>query len=170
MAAGRGAGQPTRCTPETTELICDLLAAGNFPDAACAMANITTRTYYNWRGWGEDEQIRRDSGEEPDETREVFVQFFLLSTRANARAEVGSVLRIQHMAQNNTVDHRVRLDAEKFLLERRFRDRWGRTRIDVHHEGGVDLALNVPPPRRVVNEADERDYQTGSGDDDGDEE
>lgn len=151
MAAGRPpqGGRPTLCTPERTELICQLLSAGNFPEVACANAGISTRTYHNWRGWGEDEQIRRDAGEEPDQTKEPYLQFFQQTTRANARAEVGSVLRIQQIARDEDIDPRVKLEAEKFLLERRFRDRWGRARVDVVHEGAVELALNLPTPKRV---------------------
>lgn len=152
MAAGRKIGRPTKCNAERTEQICELLAAGVYPEVACASVNVTVASYHNWRGRGEEESLRREGGEEPDPSEQVFVDFFEQVTRALARAEMGSVLRIQAMVRDEDVDPKVRLDAEKFMLERRFRDRWGRARVDVHVEGAVELVLDLPAPRRVEAE------------------
>jgi hypothetical protein len=156
-------GRRTLLTPEMREKILGLIKNGNYIETACSICEISPTTWHVWRNKGEAELERIAEGGRPLKSQEPYREFVIALTRAEAEAEGGSVLRIQQLARDAKCDARVRLDAEKFLLERRFRDRWGRSRVDidlkstgtVEHSGEVKttqpLTFLVPIPEGMAD-------------------
>lgn len=159
-------GRRTKCTPERTRRVCEMLVAGNFPEIAAQMAGISRRSYFAWRARGEKELERvEEEGGEIDEREQPYVDFLDATDQANAQAEAASIVRIQQIARDKSIDVRYRLDAEKFLLERRFRDRWGTRKIDVEVEGKVDTEVvykMVLPDPGHLHERDDEPSSEGS--------
>lgn len=129
-------GSPTKCTPEITQQICQVLRAGNYICAACDYVGISERTYYNWitRGREELDRIEASSNAKPRDSERVFVSFLHATTRAKASAEVESVARIRKAAEE---DWR----ADAWYLERSHSDRWGRTKVELEHSGTVETKV-----------------------------
>ena len=172
-------GRRTLLTPEMREKILGLIRGGNYIETACSICEVSTTTWHVWRNKGEAELERIAEGGRPLKSMEPYREFVVELTRAEAEAEGGSVLRIQQLARDaKNVEPRVRLDAEKFLLERRFRDRWGRSRVDidlkgsttVEHSGEVKttqpLTFLVPIPEGMADLAAAEAVALASEDDD----
>lgn len=100
-------GRPTKCTPDTTEKVCEALKLGVSWAAAAAHAGITERCVMEWceRGKG---------GEEP------FAQFLQAATRARDSAEVRMAAIVMKAAQEGNAS------AAQWWLERRRPQSWGR--------------------------------------------
>jgi hypothetical protein len=127
------AGAPTKCTQELTEKFEQYLQMGNWIQTACALCDISVRTYYNWKDRGEAELERRDNGEDPDEGEECYVLFFQAVTRASAKAEHGAILAVRQGFLGKDGDWRAAIA----YLERRYPDRWAKRR-HVHHTGQIE--------------------------------
>lgn len=146
----RPKGRPSSCTPEVSEAVIKAITLGTPIYVACEVAGISKATYNNWRNRGEAELERLEENEdaEIDPDERPFVDFFVGLKRAEAYSHQLAVERINAIAKDiETTDARVRLEADKFLLERRFKDDWGRNeRIHQTVDGGVELKLNLPEP------------------------
>ena len=97
--------RPTKLTPELRERIVQAQKAGNYAEAACRAAGISSSTFYRWMERGEREE------------RGIYRDFFEAIRRAEAEAEVHAVAVLRRaMAE----DWRAALA----YLERRHPDRW----------------------------------------------
>jgi transposase-like protein len=122
-------GRPTKCTPELTTRIAELLHAGAYVERACAEVGISTSTFYRWRRKGEEGRAflerleagepRRDIDPDPDEVA-PFVGFCSAAERAQSAAEIRDLLVISAAARAG--DWR----AAAWRLERRCARLWGR--------------------------------------------
>lgn len=124
-------GAPTKCTEELIEEVSNLLQMGNYVQTACAVVGISERTFYNWRNWAEEELERREAGEKPDPSKDIFISFLQAVTRASAKAEAAAVVAIRRGFTDG--DWRAAVE----FLERRHPGRWGRRR-HVHHTGQIE--------------------------------
>jgi len=100
-------GRPTKCTPETTEKVCEALKLGVSWAAAAAHAGLSERCVMEWCERGRD-------GEEP------FAQFLQSTTRARDSAEVRMAAIVMKAAQEGNAS------AAQWWLERRRPENWGR--------------------------------------------
>ena len=101
-------GRPTLLTPERQADICKAIRAGNFMDTAAAYAGINPDTLRDW--------MRRGArGESPE-----LIDFSASVKRALSESEVTGIARIRSAAADSW-------QAEAWYMERRFRERWGRT-------------------------------------------
>ena len=125
--------RPTKLTAETQEKIVRAIRAGNYPEVAVAHAGIHPATYYRWmeRGALEGEAVEDDP----------FRRFRSDVERALADAEAAAVALIGKAARDG--DSR----AATWLLERRFAERWGRTRAPAQPD-------KTYAPRRSPDERD----------------
>lgn len=141
-------GRRTILNQVLIEEIVRVIRAGNYIKVACQYVGISEAVYHKWVRRGEAEITRREDIEELDEKaerEEIFVQFVVSCARARAEAEAEAVARVREIARGKVrgieldengepvyrqVDDRIRLDAEKFYLERSFPERWGRQKID----------------------------------------
>lgn len=157
-----GAGRKTILNQVLIDEIVQVIRAGNYIKVACQYVGISESAYHKWTRRGEKEIARREELEELDELaerEEIFVQFVLSCARARAASEAEAVARMRELArgkvrgldgEDREVDDRIRLDAEKFFLERSFAERWGRQKIE--HDVKVtntELRLIVQEPGAV---------------------
>src|SRR5262245_49996350 len=49
-------GRPTKLTPKLQKHLCELIAGGNFYQAACACCNLDYATFARWMARGRDEE------------------------------------------------------------------------------------------------------------------
>lgn len=117
------AGQPTKCTPETQERICQLIRAGTTVEVAAEASGIAASTYYGWmqRGQGK-EQPWRDFREAVE--------------RARAEAEAVLVGRVSRAAQSGS------WRAATWLLERQWPERWAAIGERDHNSRELDHELD----------------------------
>lgn len=162
------AGRPGILNQVLIDEIVKVIRAGNYIKVACQYVGISEAVYHKWVKRGEKEIARRENLEELDEQaekEEIYVEFVASCARARATAEAESVARMREIARGRVrgldgeereVDDRVRLDAEKFFLERSFAERWGRQKIE--HDVKVtntELKLIVQEPGTVGRQEDE---------------
>lgn len=104
-------GRPTVLTPEVEARLCQLLAAGNYIDVACAAAGVARQTFYGW--------MRRGAldGTEPKDKR--YRVFRAAIERARAEGEATLVTIIAKAARTNW-------QAAAWILERHQPERWER--------------------------------------------
>jgi hypothetical protein len=144
-------GRKTKLTPELQQKIVEVLAAGNYIEAACDYVGISHTAFFEWlnrgeRGW----QIDIDGG---------FVAFAEAIKRARSQAEVGSVTRIRRAASGElrvkrktttkadgtTVDEEwfqpPQWTADAWFLERSYPQRWGRRVVE--HQGSKENPVEV---------------------------
>lgn len=93
--------RPTLLTPERTEKIVALIAAGNFAETAALAAGISKQTYYNWlaRGRVERERLTEKPSLKPRTKEEPYLEFFDAVEKARAEAEARMVVLITKAAQ-----------------------------------------------------------------------
>ena len=173
----RHRGRKTILNAKMIENIALMIRSGAYVYAACAAVGISEAAYHKWINKGEDELARRTDEDDPvvDKSQQVYVDFVEAITRAEALAEIEATNRIRKLATavegKNAVDPRVRLEADKFFLERRYRDRWGRSsnhtgkveveqsgKIEVENTGNTPIVFRVPVPegmRRIHDLEDE---------------
>ena len=114
-------GRPTKLTPLIQEEVCKALKAGMYMETAAAYAGIDKDTLYDWLKKGA-------RGESREHTK-----FSDSVKRAVAEAELTDLLMIKKAASEGT------WQAAAWRLERRFRERWGRS-ISVNKDTLKDLS------------------------------
>ena len=121
-AAPRKRGRPTLLTPELQEAICAYIARDDmYAVVACALCNITEKTYYRWIERGRD-------GEEP------YASFCQSIKEAEAQAEL-------QLSRDMKDDPR-HWQMYMTIKERRFADRWAkRERVQHEQEGDFKVIL-----------------------------
>ena len=118
-------GRPTKCTPELTERICIKIRAGNHVEAAVKAEGLSVSAFYRWQATGKAAK------------RGKFREFVEALEKAKATGEVRNVALIQKAAADGY------WQAAAWLLERMYRERWGR-RVAVEHSGTVTAAPERP--------------------------
>ena len=108
-----------KISKEKINQIVEAVRAGNFIETAAAFAGLSKQTLYNWLKEGARERDRRESGEKPDRTKDLYVQLSLQIEQAMAEAEMRDVEIITRAAEQQW-------QAAAWRLERKYPDRWGR--------------------------------------------
>jgi transposase-like protein len=98
--------RPSHLTPEVAAKIVKTVREGNYISTACIAAGISRRTFYNWI----------DAAEEG---KPEHLEFFNALKQAEAEAEIDAVRDMKKGGK--------RFLPSATLLERRWRDRWGRS-------------------------------------------
>lgn len=157
--------QKTKLTKTVTKDVSDRLLIGNFPKAAMESLGFNVRNYHYWRKRGEEEIERRELGEKPNRRESIYVDFFLETQRANSEAEHLSLVNIRDIATDKKgVDSRTRLEAEKFFMSSRFRERWGaHVKADIGGKIEFEVVIGTPAKLNVAKELpeDADDYDAG---------
>jgi transposase len=104
-------GAPSKLTPAVRDFIVDAVRDGSHFAPACVGAGIDKTTAYKWIKRGEED---REKGRETD-----YSTFVDALVRAQAQSETRLVGKLQIHADS---DWR----AGAFILERRFKERWGK--------------------------------------------
>ena len=118
----KGAGRPTKWTPELQAEVVAALKAGNYLETACLRVGISRQTLHNWLNRGR-------TGEAP------YDGFLDAVEKAEAWAEVHALALIETAARDGV------WQAAAWKLERKHQDRWGRQRMDMQHSGDVSVSL-----------------------------
>jgi len=108
-----------KISEEKIKQIVEAVRAGNFIETAAAFAGLSKQTLYNWLKEGMRERDRRENGEEPDRTKDMYVKFSIDIEQAMAEAEMRDVEIITKAAEQQW-------QAAAWRLERKFPDRWGK--------------------------------------------
>lgn len=133
---GQPKGRTTKLTPEVQTRIIDALRAGNYIEAACGYAGITTQTYWQWIAKADQSGPRMS----------LYADFRDAATKARADAEIRNVGFIQKIAQDGRT-----WQASAWWLERSFPTRWGRMqRTQVELSGPNGQPVQVTDPRSTL--------------------
>ena len=108
-----------KISEEKIKQIVEAVRAGNFIETAAAFAGLSKQTLYNWLKEGMRERDRRENGEKPDRTKDMYVKFSIDIEQAMAEAEMRDVEIITKAAEQQW-------QAAAWRLERKFPDRWGK--------------------------------------------
>jgi transposase len=125
------AGRKTKLTPKAQELICSLIASGNYASVAASAAGISEQTFYSWMERGRNKEKK-------------FLEFLEAIKKAESDAETYRVGRIVAASAEHWT-------AAAWWLERKFPDRWGRKERHEHtgKDGGpVKLTLGFDEWKR----------------------
>lgn len=124
-------GRITKLTPDVQKRIITALEAGNYFETACEAAGISASTGHEWMARG-----RGTSNTRPQ--TELYAQFAEAVERASSKAEIDNLNLINKAARDGT------WQAAAWWLERRFPNRWGRTRVELTGaDGGAIQHLDV---------------------------
>lgn len=116
--------RPRKMTDERIEMICEALRKGNYGTTACRYAGISKATWHNWRKKGEEGVLGYQS-------------FYELISQADAEGEYLHVENIDDVAMNGN------WQANAWLLERKYPNRWARTeRVNLDTQGN-DFKLEI---------------------------
>ncbi len=134
--------RPTKLTSDVQTKIINALDAGNYFDASCEYAGVTSRTGYNWSERGKLESERRDKPNVKENTKqwkkeEPFFQFFHAVSRASAQVEVATIAQIKRSgigtnakydAKGNELEPAYQGDwrALTWFMEHRYPTKWGK--------------------------------------------
>ena len=141
MADGQTAkrGRRTKCTPELTELLCELLQAGNFIGVACSAVGISKATYHGWSQRAREELERLElPGARPRQREQIYLDFLDRCARAIAKAETDAVEVIRAAMKRKNVN------AAIFYLERAHGDRWGKRRLELEIKNVPQVHIFMP--------------------------
>lgn len=105
-------GRPTLCTPEIADKILKAISIGSYWEPACVAAGVSYKSVRRWL-----ERASQDDAEGISE-RSPYCQFRDRLKRAEAEAEVS----LARMVASTPDDWR----AQAFVLERRYKERWGK--------------------------------------------
>lgn len=119
MATKRGR-KPPSMSDERIKALLQALQGGNYIETACAYAGIAVSTVYYWLDRGRTEKARRDSGETPDKTKDVYLELLEAVEKARAQAVVANVTIVQQAARSGT------WQAAAWWLERSMPQQYGR--------------------------------------------
>lgn len=170
---------PTTGTPITVaDTIVRAVRAGNYIEAASAMAGVNKDTVYRWLREGARHRLAAEATDDPDTylnnlgpNDQGYVRFSDAVAQAQAEAEAEDVALLQSLARGGrTLEHRtVKTLADgstestvrsevlppdaatiRWRLERRFPDRWGRQRLEVTGAEGGPVELSIDEKRAAV--------------------
>jgi len=132
----------SKLTREVAVAVLDVLAAGNYREAACQFAGITPKTFRNWL----------DRAEAPD-ADPAYVEFAQLVARAESKGEIEAVANVRAAGKDPRY-----WAADMTFLERRYPERWGRkdrvhSTVDATHKLIIQWG-NVP-----IEDSDDEDDQ-----------
>ena len=116
-------GQPTRCTPAVTKIICDTIRKGNYKTVAARAAGISTDALNDWERRG-------------TEGREPYKRFLAELEQADRDCEIALVSKVMAAADD---DWR----AAAMILERKYPDRWSRARDEDAGNIAVGLSIHI---------------------------
>ena len=128
---------PTKLTPSLQTKICDVVRAGSAPESAAVFAGICSKTYKRWMERGR----RSRSGP------------YRAFARAIEKAERDCEVALASIVRKGAANGDIR--AARFILERRFRERWGKldkveVSGEVHHGGGLRICLPPEDPDPTI--------------------
>ena len=126
-------GRPSKLNQETWKLLEQALVAGNTIQDACYYADISDRTYYEWKERGERDQL--------DGRKTEYSQFYQRCQKAMHKAKPRLVMLVNKGAER---DPRIALT----ILERRYPKEWSfKQSLEVSGEiehnvsGNIDIRL-----------------------------
>lgn len=121
-------GRPTALTEDTIGRIVTALSQGATYLLAAKYGGVSYNTFNEWCKRGAAELDRREGnvkeGTRQWESEQIFVEFYEATQKAEAQAAVGWLAKIEKAASDGA------WQAAAWKLERRYPDRYGRTRID----------------------------------------
>lgn len=103
--------------PDLKGRIMAYVRVGAFPERAAVAAGVHESTHYRWQAKGLEERAHRAGGKTPRKTWQVYVDYVDALEQAIAEAEM---IMLGKVARGGSEGN-----ASQWLLERRFRDRWG---------------------------------------------
>jgi transposase len=115
----------TKLTPELQKKITGAIAAGNYHETACALAGVSTSSFYRWMQQGEKARAG------------IYREFWEAVKKAEAVAEAKRVKIIADAAEENW-------QAAAWYLERRYPDRWGRRKHELDIGGDLEIKVTLP--------------------------
>lgn len=140
-------GRRTVLIPERIKKLCDYLANGVPPRTACLLAGMSYPTYIKTRRRGR-ERLNKQS-----------IDFLEATEKALAEHEAKLVLVIQTAA----MDPKFGPDHAKWLLEKRYRNRWAnRGRMEITGKNGAPLLRSDADFAKMTDE-ELRAIATGQG-------
>lgn len=124
---GRGAGRPTKLTPEVQAKICQGLRAGNFRTVAAEWAGVPERVFRDWMHRGKDGKSK------------MHADFRRAVIEAEKAAEIRAVGLIMKAAENDPKHM-------EWWLSHRFPQRWAdqerrRVRAELTGKGGGPIEV-----------------------------
>lgn len=127
-------GRPTKLTKSLQDEFVKVLKAGNYIETAAAYVGLHKSTVYDWlkRGAREKERVRKDGRLRVRKEEQKYVDFSDAVEKALAHAEIRDVAIIGKAAETQW-------QAAAWRLERKFRDRWGRS--DFKDDERLDVQL-----------------------------
>jgi len=99
--------------------VCDSIRAGNYPQTAARSAGIHLASHYRWLRKGKEESESLTAGNDPVESADPYLKYYLHIERAKAESE-------QHAVKTWTDKLPEDWRAARDFLARRFPDRWGK--------------------------------------------
>lgn len=127
---GKG-GRPTKLTKDITTNLLAALAHGCYVETACHVAGIHRDTFY---GWMERAREAKDKGGKLTAAEGRLVEFSDSVKRTLASAELKDLRNIRLAAEGQW-------QAAAWRLERRYPERWGRTRHEVTGADGGPVTV-----------------------------
>lgn len=124
-------GRPTKLTDEVETDFLTALAQGSYIETACNFAGVARDTYY---GWMERARKAREKGGKLTVAEQRLVDFSDNVKNVLARSEMGDLKRIKVAAESQW-------QAAAWRLERRYPERWGRTRHEITGPDGGPVAV-----------------------------
>ncbi len=122
--------RPTKLTPAIHKAIVLEITEGQYAKNAAALSGVSESAFYGWIRRGEAEVERLDAGLTDEQRVEAgapaakdearYVQFLVSVKGAEAQAERDSVRAVRRAANDSW-------QAAAWYLERKFKDRWGRS-------------------------------------------
>lgn len=126
--------RPTKLTQEVQNKICGLLRLGNYFSTACRAAGIKASTGYNWLTWGEDSQSK-------------YHAFYEAVDQADAEGEALLLATVR--------SHGVNWQAAMTMLERKYKDKWGRVdQVVTDNKNTITSKAEVKGEINVIERAD----------------
>ena len=116
MKSKNKGGRPSKLTPQLREEIVNSIKAGNWIKTTCTNVGIDKSTFYDWMKRGE--KSKRYT---------IYKKFYEAVKQAQAFAEAVHVANISKAAETNW-------RAAAWILERRFSQRWGKTKTKKDEE------------------------------------
>lgn len=126
-------GRPTRCTPEITQRLAELLKAGNYMETACAIVGIKKQIVYRWMHAGERGNPKYKPFSDAIKKAEAEGEALLLNVINRAAADGNWY-------------------AAAWRLERKSPERWGKGRT---YQNGLEVEGEIKRVRLVPYTEDE---------------